>query len=427
MTTQVCNTIEKALLAIDVAKSSSEALLELPSGKRKQINFRHTSEGIASLISTLKSLRVPVRVAFEPTGDYHRTLAERFLVEGLEVEQVSSIAVARYREMIFDTWDKNDRKDTAVILHLMKLGIVQKYHHPSGTAQGLIELSNIYRHVTLLRTRVQHQFITHFLPLYFPELERYWYSTRALWMITMLRRFPTPAHIRAISKESFVAECHNLVRRVASLKPGKFEELYDVAGSSIGLPANDLAVEAFREHLSHLEDLERRRESLERRAKQIIEDIPDAKILQSLPGIGTIHALTILAEAGDLRRFRHHRQFLNYCGFNLSKVQSGTFKGKEQLSKRGNPILRKTFWMAATVAIRLTENTFREKFRRYTQAMPENKDLRRKARTAVAAKMARIAHALVVSGQTYKPYHEYNFPSDMTSLNSVRGGALATS
>ncbi|WP_416360456.1 transposase [Burkholderia orbicola] len=39
--------------------------------------------------------------------------------------------------------------------------------------------------------------------------------------------------------------------------------------------------------------------------------------------------MTILAEAGDLRRFGHHRQFLKYCGFDLAKIQSGTQRGRE--------------------------------------------------------------------------------------------------
>ena len=82
--------------------------------------------------------------------------------------------------------------------------------------------------------------------------------------------------------------------------------------------------------------------------------------LPTLPGVGPILALTILAEAGDLRRFAHHRQFLKYCGFDLSSQQSGQFQGKRKISKRGNRRLRYAFWMASTIAIRMRENSFRE-------------------------------------------------------------------
>jgi transposase len=54
-----------------------------------------------------------------------------------------------------------------------------------------------------------------------------------------------------------------------------------------------------------------------------------------------------LAEAGDLRRFRHHRQFLSFCGLNLSTLQSGKSRGQSHISKYGNARLRTALWMAA--------------------------------------------------------------------------------
>src|SRR5262249_33592824 len=91
------------------------------------------------------------------------------------------------------------------------------------------------------------------------------------------------------------------------------------------------------------------------------------------------------------RRFAHHRQFLKYCGLDLAKSQSGQTRGQERLSKRGNARLRFAFWFAATVAVRMRENSFRQKYERYIRIDPRNSDRKRKALTAVAAKMARLA------------------------------------
>jgi len=109
-----------------------------------------------------------------------------------------------------------------------------------------------------------------------------------------------------------------------------------------------------------------------------------------VPGIGPILALLILAEAGDLRRFAHVRQFLKYCGFDLCTEQSGQFRGTTHLSKRGNARLRYACWMAGAVAVRMQQNSFRRKFEDYMRSDPLNRDRRRKAYTAVAAKMARV-------------------------------------
>ena len=72
--------------------------------------------------------------------------------------------------------------------------------------------------------------------------------------------------------------------------------------------------------------------------------------------------------------------------------------------------------MAAQVAIRQRDNSFREHYGRYVAKDPENKHLRRKALTAVAAKMARVAHAIVRSGADYRPFFEQPVPSGRTSL-----------
>src|SRR5215468_7546994 len=143
--------------------------------------------------------------------------------------------------------------------------------------------------------------------------------------------------------------------------------------------------------------------------------------LKTLPGIGAVIAMVILAEGGDLRRFGHHRQFLKYCGLDLAKCQSGQFRGREMLSKRGNALLRMAFWMAAQRAVRMTENSFRDKYERYMKQDPGNADVRRKALTAVAAKMARVAYALVKRLEPYRGYHEHALPSGSIPLNRAVG------
>jgi len=142
----------------------------------------------------------------------------------------------------------------------------------------------------------------------------------------------------------------------------------------------------------------------------LLRDHPDFRRLCTVPGIGPIHALTILAEAGDLRRFGHERQFLKFCGLDLATAQSGAYRGRTQLSKRGNGRLRSALWMAATVAARMTENGFRRKFDRYVGSDLKNSDLKRKAYTACAAKMARTVYGLIKHEQFYRAYHEDAVP-----------------
>jgi transposase len=92
------------------------------------------------------------------------------------------------------------------------------------------------------------------------------------------------------------------------------------------------------------------RNQIEARAVELLKDLADYQLLTSVPGIGPINALTILTEAGELRRFTHHRPFLKFCGMDLATIQSGTSRGQTKLSKYGNARLRRTLWMAGQVA-----------------------------------------------------------------------------
>jgi len=64
------------------------------------------------------------------------------------------------------------------------------------------------------------------------------------------------------------------------------------------------------------------------------------------------------------------------------------------------------FWIAGLVAIHQRENAFRDKYERYLSATPFDADRKRKALTAVAAKMARVAYAVVKHGSDYQRFFE---------------------
>ncbi|KAB0645006.1 IS110 family transposase [Burkholderia diffusa] len=415
------------LVAIDIARYSNAVLIESSDGKRQRFRMTNNASDFDQLLSYLQALPGNCRVALEPTGDYHRPLAHRLLTAGHEVVSINSVAQARYREAMFNSWDKNDPKDAQVILEMLRRGTYQRYVDPQIAGHhDLQELAKTYYQVSRARTKVQHSLINHCLPLYFPEMHRYWCTTRNEWFVRFLLEFPTPTHVRALDRESFVAAAWDLVGRKVN-KRAKLEEIWETAAHTAALPhAPDcLAVETFRITLRRYQELNVLRAAIEARAEAELHDNADFAHLKTLPGIGSVIAMTILAEAGDLRRFGHHRQFLKFCGFDLAKIQSGTQRGREQLSKRGNARLRLAFWMAGMAAVRMKENSFRSKYERYVHADPDDADLKRKALTAVAAKMARVAYSMIKKNQPYRQFFELGLPSGSIPL-SAAVGAQAT-
>ena len=60
--------------------------------------------------------------------------------------------------------------------------------------------------------------------------------------------------------------------------------------------------------------------------------------------------------------------------------------------------------MAGQTAVLKPTNGFRDKFERYIARDRLNPHLRRKAYTAIAAKMARTVHAVIKHGEPYRPF-----------------------
>src|SRR3546814_12312199 len=131
----------------------------------------------------------------------------------------------------------------------------------------------------------------------------------------------------------------------------------DVCSSDL----DSTAVKMFRMVIAQARTLIRQRNEIERIAHDALAANRDYQLLRMIPGIGPINALTILAEAGDLRRFGHHRQFLKFCGLDLATRQSGLLRGRTKLSKYGSARLQRTFWMATPVAIQIGRASGRER------------------------------------------------------------------
>jgi transposase len=411
---------DAVLVAIDIAKVRNEVLIEDPSHKRRRrlqvLNNRAEHD---RLIEVLRTYGRPVVCGFEATGNYHRPIAWRLAEAGFEVRLVSSLALARTREALHNSWDKNDPKDAQVMLHMLKIQATQVYHDPLRAGiNDVQELSKTHEAIAKAKTEIQHRILTHYLPLYFSEIDRFRGNSRSDWFFAFLNAFPTPASVTALTKEEFVKAAWNVVGRKVS-KTQILMGIYESARTSIGLPLplDAPAIRMFRMVIAEARSLIRQRNQIEEQADELLRHSPDYQLLRQIPGIGPINALTIIAEAGDLRRFHHHRQFLKFCGLDLSTQQSGQYRGQTRLSKFGNARLRRTLWIAGQVAIRQRENGFRHKFERYIARDRDNPDLRRKAMTAITAKMARVVHAVVKGGSDYRPFLEGRVPGGRTSVS----------
>ena len=134
----------------------------------------------------MREYGLPVRIGFEAKGNYHRVLMYHLGVAGFDLKIVSS--VARTCEALHNSWDKNDPKDAQVILHMLQIGAVQIFQDLMvAGANDIQELSKTHDALSRAKTEPWHRILTHYLPLYFTEADRFHRSSRTDWFLPSSR------------------------------------------------------------------------------------------------------------------------------------------------------------------------------------------------------------------------------------------------
>jgi transposase len=135
--------------------------------------------------------------------------------------------------------------------------------------------------------------------------------------------------------------------------------------------------------------------------KEYVETNPHAKLLCSMPGIATYSALIIVAEIGDIRRFKNSRQLTSFAGLNPKVSQSGErcFTGK--ISKQGDVHLRWILNQCANVAI-MNDSLLAKKYRQLRKRKNHNVAI-----TAIARKMLEYIFTMLTNNIKYQQLQAY--------------------
>ncbi|QGR18151.1 IS110 family transposase [Sulfurisphaera ohwakuensis] len=102
--------------------------------------------------------------------------------------------------------------------------------------------------------------------------------------------------------------------------------------------------------LEELERLEVRKREIEEKLEDLV---PKDSLIFTIPGIGKTLGCIILARVGDIRRFSDRKRFVAYCGLDPVIESSGKSVVSKGISKRGDAVLRRAFYLAALTAIRV--------------------------------------------------------------------------
>ncbi len=145
-----------------------------------------------------------------------------------------------------------------------------------------------------------------------------------------------------------------------------------------------------------LEGAERMKKQLERRASA--ESVPSQ--LMTAPGVGPLVASAYVATIDDPRRFRSGSQVAAYLGLVPSVEQSGQHEVHGRITREGDGLLRSYLIEAAQVL--LTRSRRGCALKRWGLRLWRKKGFK-KARVAVARKLAILLYHLWITGENFDP------------------------
>lgn len=185
---------------------------------------------------------------------------------------------------------------------------------------------------------------------------------------------------------------NGIARKVKPLSKQGREFLEDV---SLPAPWDGLLTA----YLSTIDTLTEVIESLDERIEDRADELPETRLLMSIPGIAQYTALVIYAEIGEIDRFDSAKQVVRYMGLNPVVRESGDSGFIGSISKRGSGKVRWLLVQAVHVAVHKVGDPYLSRF--YERI--ERRKNSQTAAVATARKLLVSIYHMLDRGEVYDP------------------------
>ena len=333
------------IVGIDIGKNHHEASIVSPEGKQigPSLRFATTHKGADSLMSFIfKNIgNSPCVFGMEATGHYWYPIYSFLKAKGYTIYVINPIQSDSLRKM-YIRQTKNDSIDSFLIAEVIRFGQF------GTTSMGILE------------------------------------------------KYLTPENIEnAPIDELFEITKDKSHNRLTKAKAISIKE---AAADTFGIK---IAQDAFSFQLKQLIDrmnfLDKQIEALDCQILEYYEKFDC--YLHTIPGIGMIAAATILAEIGDINRFKSSSALVAFAGIDPTVRQSGEFNSTHNhMSKRGSPYLRHAIFLAAT-----TCSFHNSPLNAYYKKKRDQGKHHLTATGAVARKLTTVIYAVLRDSKPYEP------------------------
>ena len=386
------------IVGIDIGKNHHEASIVSPEGKQigRSLRFATTHKGADSLMSFIfKNIgNSPCVFGMEATGHYWYPIYSFLKAKGYTIYVINPIQSDSLRKM-YIRQTKNDSIDSFLIAEVIRFG---QFGTTSMADENILAMRQLCRYrdsVISSRTEIKLRIGT-IMEQIFPEYEKQFSSLCVSTSMGILEKYLTPENI----ENAPIDELFEIIKDKSHnrLTKAKAISIKEAAADTFGIK---IAQDAFSFQLKQLIDrmnfLDKQIEALDCQILEYYEKFDC--YLHTIPGIGMIGAATILAEIGDISRFKNSSALVAFAGIDPTVRQSGEFNSTHNhMSKRGSPYLRHAIFLAAT-----TCSFHNSPLNAYYKKKRDQGKHHLTATGAVARKLTTVIYAVLRDSKPYEP------------------------
>ncbi len=340
-------------VGIDVSKGKSTVTIRQPGDivVLAPRDYRHTQSSINDLITTIKCLEGETKVCMEHTGRYYEPIASWLSNAGIFVSAVNPWLIKDFGNESIRT-PKTDKVDAKKIARfaLDRWTKLPQYSRMDELRNQLKTMNRQFGFYMDQKTAMKNNLIA-LLDQTFPGANDFFDSPARSdgsqkWVDFVYTYWHVDC-VRSKSLEAFTEHYKNWCKRKGyNFSAGKAEEVYLAAADLIAVfPKDDYTKLLIRQAVAMLNVVSETVETLRIKMDQTAAQLPEYPVVMEMDGVGPTLGPQLIAEIGDVTRFKHRGALTAFAGVDPRPNESGDYARKSNpTSKKGSPHLRKTLF-----------------------------------------------------------------------------------
>ena len=338
-------------VGIDVSKEKSTVCAMRPLGEILVMPFEisHTDSDLSEVVRMITRLDSDVKIVMEATGIYHLPVATFLREKGLFISVINPYEMKLYRAQDLRKV-KTDKRDSMTIANygIDKWFDLREFTPQEDVYAELRLLGRQYRF--FMESRIDHLLnLTHLLDYTMPGVKACFggwsESSGKDKLCDFVEEHWHYDNITRRSEKKFVEHYQKWTKKKGyQFSETKALQIYSLAKDGIPtIPSNAPSTKMLLlEAVKALREVNSALFAILTRMKELAKTLPEYPVVRAMGGVGDVLAVKLIAEIGDVRKFKSGKALIAYAGIDPPPYESGKFIGTERhISKRGSTTLRK--------------------------------------------------------------------------------------